>query len=166
MTTKVTHYLSYNAILQIYENRCKDVASVKELTESGTNTVIVESTKAGTGDPLKQLESSDTSKSIKIELTSTKSVTTKDQTTQTEEANNTKQNTPKVVEKEDKTEDSGWNITDSKETKSIAEQVAEVAQDALKESGMVYVESAGMYYDYKTGYYYSSVNTSLFISRE
>ncbi|CAH0695830.1 unnamed protein product [Spodoptera exigua] len=57
---------------------------------------------------------------------------------------------------ENKVEDSGWSLNDNKETKSIAEQVAEVAQDALKESGMVYVESAGMYYDYKTGYYYNS----------
>ncbi|XP_063894262.1 angiogenic factor with G patch and FHA domains 1 isoform X2 [Helicoverpa armigera] len=57
---------------------------------------------------------------------------------------------------EEKLEDAGWNVNDNKESKSIAEQVAEVAQDALKETGMVYVESAGMYYDYKTGYYYNS----------
>ncbi|CAK1584605.1 unnamed protein product [Parnassius mnemosyne] len=51
-----------------------------------------------------------------------------------------------------------WNINKegADKEKSIAEQVEEVAQSALRETGMVYVDSAGMYYDYKTGYYYNS----------
>lgn len=56
--------------------------------------------------------------------------------------------------------DAGWNLDKESGDKemSIADQVKEVAQNALKETGMVYVESAGMYYDYKTGYYYNSVS--------
>ncbi|CAK1552909.1 unnamed protein product [Leptosia nina] len=49
----------------------------------------------------------------------------------------------------------GWELEGDNQ-KSIADQVAEVAQNAMQQSGMVYVESAGMYYDYKTGYYYNS----------
>lgn len=87
-----------------------------------------------------------------------KSHKTKNRSTQTEElSNKIRNNTPPAMKLDKKDEDSGWNINDNKETKSIAEQVTEVAQDALKQSGMVYVESAGMYYDYKTGYYYNSV---------
>lgn len=57
----------------------------------------------------------------------------------------------------------GWNIDDNSgdNNKSIAEQVKEVAQNALQQTGMVYVESAGMYYDYKTGYYYNSVSSTI-----
>lgn len=80
----------------------------------------------------------------------------RNQSTQTDEINSTKVNNSKEDNIEEKSEDAGWNVNDNKESKSIAEQVAEVAQDALKETGMVYVESAGMYYDYKTGYYYNS----------
>lgn len=57
----------------------------------------------------------------------------------------------------DNKETTGYFDTDNKE-KSIAEQVKEAAQSALDQSGMVYVESVGMYYDYKTGYYYNSVS--------
>ncbi|XP_050550680.1 angiogenic factor with G patch and FHA domains 1 isoform X3 [Spodoptera frugiperda] len=100
-------------------------------------------------------------KKEKIKKVKTKSIGT--QTDREEEKienkevlNNNTDNKPLKEETELKVEDSGWSLNDNKETKSIAEQVAEVAQDALKESGMVYVESAGMYYDYKTGYYYNS----------
>ncbi|GBP62895.1 Angiogenic factor with G patch and FHA domains 1 [Eumeta japonica] len=52
---------------------------------------------------------------------------------------------------------SAWEVSgNSDKVVSIADQVKEVAQNAMAESGMVYVESAGMYYDYKTGYYYNS----------
>lgn len=122
----------------------------------------MESTENDAGDMLKQKESRDTQTSNETELKNTKSITTKDQITQTEDIiKKTEQNEPKVVKPvpEIKPEDSGWDINGDKEAKSIAEQVAEAAQDAMKESGMVYVESAGMYYDYKTGYYYNSVNT-------
>lgn len=54
-----------------------------------------------------------------------------------------------------------WNINNNEEGKSIADQVKEVAQSAMQQSGMVYVDSAGMYYDYKTGYYYNSVSNFL-----
>nr|XP_049701118.1 angiogenic factor with G patch and FHA domains 1 isoform X2 [Helicoverpa armigera] len=79
------------------------------------------------------------------------STQTSDETIDSKKVNNSKEGNI-----DEKTEDAGWNVNDNKESKSIAEQVAEVAQDALKETGMVYVESAGMYYDYKTGYYYNS----------
>lgn len=54
----------------------------------------------------------------------------------------------------------GWSTSkeNGENEKSIADQVKEVAQSALRETGMVYVESARMYYDYKTGYYYNSVS--------
>ncbi|XP_022837765.1 angiogenic factor with G patch and FHA domains 1-like isoform X2 [Spodoptera litura] len=97
-------------------------------------------------------------KKEKTKKVKTKSIgtQTEEEKTNTKEINNKTDRTPKKDETEHKVKDSGWSLNDNKETKSIAEQVAEVAQDALKESGMVYVESAGMYYDYKTGYYYNS----------
>ncbi|GLH03636.1 Angiogenic factor with G patch and FHA domains 1 [Gryllus bimaculatus] len=39
---------------------------------------------------------------------------------------------------------------------SVAEQVKEAAESALKQTGFVYEESSGMYYDYNTGYYYNA----------
>lgn len=136
----------------------KDVSSLKEFTESGTITDTIQGNTDTTKDhdQSTQTESNIISKSEGMKSKNSKLVKTKDQTTQTEEIlNKTKL---EVVKDLDKPEDSGWNINDNnKETKSIAEQVAEAAQDAMKESGMVYVESAGMYYDYKTGYYYNSV---------
>lgn len=115
--------------------------SVVELIDSGTNTdIIIPSTDiANDEDQSKQTEYNDTPKSNETNPAESKS----------------------EVNAEENPEDLGWNINGDKETKSIAEQVAEVAQDAMKESGMVYVESAGMYYDYNTGYYYNSVRNKL-----
>lgn len=59
-------------------------------------------------------------------------------------------------------DETGWQLNEENDSKSIADQVKEVAQNAMQQSGMVYVESAGMYYDYKTGYYYNSVSLCMF----
>lgn len=40
---------------------------------------------------------------------------------------------------------------------SIADQVKEVAESALLQTGFVYEATSGMYYDYNTGYYYDTV---------
>lgn len=56
-----------------------------------------------------------------------------------------------------------WTVDNTTSEKSIAEQVKEAAQSALQDSGMVFVESMGMYYDYKTGYYYNSVGLLKFL---
>ncbi|KAJ8717196.1 hypothetical protein PYW08_005595 [Mythimna loreyi] len=155
----VIQKLKYGIEEMVNENRYKDVSSVKELVDTGTNTdIIVASTDtANDKDQPKQTKPDDISKPEEIEPINSKSIETKNQTTQTEEiVKKTRQKDLNEVLDDEKPEDSGWNINDNKETKSIAEQVAEAAQDAMKESGMVYVESAGMYYDYKTGYYYNS----------
>lgn len=41
---------------------------------------------------------------------------------------------------------------------SIAEEIRSAAEDALKQTGFVYEPTSGMYYDYKTGYYYNAVS--------
>nr|CAI5822218.1 unnamed protein product [Callosobruchus analis] len=40
--------------------------------------------------------------------------------------------------------------------KSLAEDIAEAAEMALQNTGFVYEETSGMYYDYNTGYYYNA----------
>jgi hypothetical protein len=55
-----------------------------------------------------------------------------------------------------KEDDSGWC-----EGESLADQVREVAESVLQESGFVYHESLGLYYDRSTGYYYDQ-NTGLY----
>lgn len=40
---------------------------------------------------------------------------------------------------------------------SIADQVKEVAESVVEETGFVYHESLGLYYDNQTGYYYDPV---------
>ncbi|XP_065350453.1 angiogenic factor with G patch and FHA domains 1 isoform X2 [Cloeon dipterum] len=44
---------------------------------------------------------------------------------------------------------------------SIADQVKEIAESAVQETGFVYQESLGLYYDSSTGYYYDQ-NTGLY----
>ncbi|XP_020294319.1 angiogenic factor with G patch and FHA domains 1 isoform X2 [Pseudomyrmex gracilis] len=48
-----------------------------------------------------------------------------------------------------------WNMSDDKSS-SIADQVKEVAESALLQTGFVYEATSGMYYDYNTGYYYDT----------
>ncbi|XP_075215869.1 angiogenic factor with G patch and FHA domains 1 isoform X2 [Lycorma delicatula] len=39
---------------------------------------------------------------------------------------------------------------------SIVDQVKEIAESAVRQTGFVYESSSGMYYDYNTGYYYNA----------
>lgn len=43
--------------------------------------------------------------------------------------------------------------------KSLADEVKKVAESAMQQTGFVYEETSGMYYDYNTGYYYNAVST-------
>ncbi|KOC62068.1 Angiogenic factor with G patch and FHA domains 1, partial [Habropoda laboriosa] len=49
-----------------------------------------------------------------------------------------------------------WNISDDKTSASIRQQVKEVAESALLQTGFVYEETSGLYYDYNSGYYYDA----------
>ncbi|KAG0730577.1 Angiogenic factor with G patch and FHA domains 1 [Chionoecetes opilio] len=49
----------------------------------------------------------------------------------------------------------GWDAT-----QSIVAQVASAAAQVVVESGYVFQEESGLYYDYNTGYYYNAVTTS------
>ncbi|XP_069361309.1 angiogenic factor with G patch and FHA domains 1 isoform X2 [Maniola hyperantus] len=81
---------------------------------------------------------------------------TEDSYTQTENLDSIKENKTSNNDSNE-VSSTAWDIqSDGDKTKSIADQVKEVAQNALQQTGMVYVETAGMYYDYKTGYYYNS----------
>ncbi|KAK9310078.1 hypothetical protein QLX08_000530 [Tetragonisca angustula] len=48
-----------------------------------------------------------------------------------------------------------WNVNNN-ETSSIIQQVKEVAESALLQTGFVYEETSGLYYDYNSGYYYDA----------
>jgi hypothetical protein len=50
-----------------------------------------------------------------------------------------------------------WDISNNIESSSIVDQVKEVAESVLLQSGFVYEQTSGMYYDYNTGYYYDTV---------
>ncbi|XP_036145089.1 angiogenic factor with G patch and FHA domains 1 isoform X2 [Monomorium pharaonis] len=49
-----------------------------------------------------------------------------------------------------------WNINHNINSSSIVDQVKQVAESALLQTGFVYEHTSGMYYDYKTGYYYDT----------
>ncbi|XP_043582351.1 angiogenic factor with G patch and FHA domains 1 isoform X3 [Bombus pyrosoma] len=49
-----------------------------------------------------------------------------------------------------------WNINNDKTSTSIIQQVKEVAESALLQTGFVYEETSGLYYDYNSGYYYDA----------
>ncbi|CAK9822240.1 Angiogenic factor with G patch and FHA domains 1 [Anthophora retusa] len=49
-----------------------------------------------------------------------------------------------------------WNVSDGKTSASIIQQVKEVAESALLQTGFVYEETSGLYYDYNSGYYYDA----------
>lgn len=49
-----------------------------------------------------------------------------------------------------------WDISNDVKSSSIVDQVKQVAESALLQSGFVYEETSGMYYDYSTGYYYDT----------
>lgn len=44
------------------------------------------------------------------------------------------------------------------EGQDLAEEVKQVAEEALTRTGFVYEPISGMYYDYKSGYYYNAVS--------
>lgn len=50
----------------------------------------------------------------------------------------------------------GWDTSES-----ITEQVVAVAAQAVAETGYVFQEELGLYYDYNTGYYYNAVSVFL-----
>lgn len=45
--------------------------------------------------------------------------------------------------------------------RSLADEVKKVAESAMQQTGFVYEETSGMYYDYNTGYYYNAVSNLL-----
>ncbi|XP_018337800.1 PREDICTED: angiogenic factor with G patch and FHA domains 1 [Trachymyrmex septentrionalis] len=49
-----------------------------------------------------------------------------------------------------------WNVSHNVKSSSIVDQVKEVAESALLQTGFVYEQTSGMYYDYNTGYYYDT----------
>lgn len=53
--------------------------------------------------------------------------------------------------------DDNWLNVDGNNKISVVEQVKEVAENALKQTGFVYEETSGLYYDYNSGYYYDAV---------
>ncbi|XP_070161472.1 angiogenic factor with G patch and FHA domains 1 [Polyergus mexicanus] len=56
----------------------------------------------------------------------------------------------------DKSSLQNWDINNDVKSSSIVDQVKHVAESALLQSGFVYEETSGMYYDYNTGYYYDT----------
>lgn len=57
----------------------------------------------------------------------------------------------------DKSLSQDWDISNNDKSHSIVDQVKQVAESALLQTGFVYEETSGMYYDYNTGYYYDTV---------
>lgn len=57
----------------------------------------------------------------------------------------------------DKSSSQDWDISNNDKSPSIVDQVKQVAESALLQTGFVYEETSGMYYDYNTGYYYDTV---------
>ncbi|XP_076749530.1 angiogenic factor with G patch and FHA domains 1 isoform X2 [Xylocopa sonorina] len=49
-----------------------------------------------------------------------------------------------------------WNVNNDKASVNIMQQVKEVAESALLQTGFVYEETSGLYYDYNSGYYYDA----------
>ncbi|XP_011150988.1 angiogenic factor with G patch and FHA domains 1 isoform X2 [Harpegnathos saltator] len=56
----------------------------------------------------------------------------------------------------DKSLSQDWDISNNDKSSSIVDQVKQVAESALLQTGFVYEETSGMYYDYNTGYYYDT----------
>ena len=50
-----------------------------------------------------------------------------------------------------------WDVSHNVKSSNIIDQVKEVAESALLQTGFVYEQTSGMYYDYNTGYYYDTV---------
>ncbi|KAG5325206.1 AGGF1 factor, partial [Pseudoatta argentina] len=49
-----------------------------------------------------------------------------------------------------------WDVSRNVKSSNIVDQVKEVAESALLQTGFVYEQTSGMYYDYNTGYYYDT----------
>ncbi|XP_067203473.1 angiogenic factor with G patch and FHA domains 1 isoform X3 [Linepithema humile] len=56
----------------------------------------------------------------------------------------------------DKSLSQNWDISDNVKSSSIVDQVKQVAESVLLQTGFVYEQTSGMYYDYNTGYYYDT----------
>ncbi|XP_032676009.1 angiogenic factor with G patch and FHA domains 1 isoform X2 [Odontomachus brunneus] len=56
----------------------------------------------------------------------------------------------------DKSLSQDWDVSNDDKSHSIVDQVKQVAESALLQTGFVYEETSGMYYDYNTGYYYDT----------
>lgn len=74
----------------------------------------------------------------------------------------TKEMNGKEEAKEEKKEGNekslGWDTSES-----ITQQVAAVAAQAVVETGYVFQEELGLYYDYNTGYYYNAVSLCVYL---
>lgn len=57
----------------------------------------------------------------------------------------------------DKSPSQDWDVSNNDKSHSIVDQVKQVAESAVLQTGFVYDETSGMYYDYNTGYYYDTV---------
>ncbi|KYM94361.1 Angiogenic factor with G patch and FHA domains 1 [Cyphomyrmex costatus] len=49
-----------------------------------------------------------------------------------------------------------WDVSHNIKSSSIVDQVKQVAESVLLQTGFVYEQTSGMYYDYSTGYYYDT----------
>ncbi|XP_012285397.1 angiogenic factor with G patch and FHA domains 1 isoform X3 [Orussus abietinus] len=52
-----------------------------------------------------------------------------------------------------------WSTNDSDTPGSLVEQVKQVAESAVQQTGFAYEETSGLYYDYNTGYYYDAAQS-------
>ncbi|XP_015609869.1 angiogenic factor with G patch and FHA domains 1 isoform X2 [Cephus cinctus] len=69
-----------------------------------------------------------------------------DNGTQTDALNNQEESLPSQ----------DWTVNEPEKGVSIIDQVKEAAESALQQTGFVYDETSGLYYDYNTGYYYDA----------
>lgn len=60
------------------------------------------------------------------------------------------------LEYENKYLTQNWDLSNNKKSNSLIEQVKQVSESALLQTGFVYEETSGLYYDYNTGYYYDA----------
>lgn len=56
-----------------------------------------------------------------------------------------------------------WNTAPEEGNTNFIEQIKEVAELAVQQTGFVYEETSGLYYDYNTGYYYDAVSILVFL---
>uniref|UniRef100_A0A1B6DKM8 Angiogenic factor with G patch and FHA domains 1 n=1 Tax=Clastoptera arizonana TaxID=38151 RepID=A0A1B6DKM8_9HEMI len=68
------------------------------------------------------------------------------------------QNNLKLIKLEKSTQTTNENLWNQpiENSANITEQIKEVAENAMQQTGFVYEATSGMYYDYNTGYYYNA----------